>query len=124
MPMLHEAWEREKPNFHSLSCWASLHGATAQTQPASGQDPLPQEEDALGQLFAPLPKEGHTWCPDLVVPCAEDLNQQRLIRPSALHRLPKLSGLVLAGQVQQSQHSLFEMPTQLSLQDLFQILQR
>lgn len=84
--------------------------------------PPPPPRDALGELFALLPKEGHTWCPNLIVSCAENLNQQRLICPSALHRFPKLSGLILAGQVQQSQHSLFKIPTQVSLQVLFHLL--
>lgn len=59
---------------------------------------------------------------NLIVPWAENLNQQRLVCPSSLHRLPQLSGLVLAGQVQQSQHSLFKIPTQVSLQVLFHLL--
>lgn len=93
-------------------------------QPQSWSDPSSSSpRDALGELSALLPKEGHAWCPNLIVLCAENLDQQRLIRPSALHGLPKLSGLVLAGQVQQSQHSLFEIPAQVSLQHLFQILQ-
>lgn len=123
-------WQYPKTDSQRIEKASLLHGPSghisAQTlaHPKGAVSLLPPAAVSEGGVGAPLgpgPNEGLAGT-NLIGSCAQDFNEHCLIRAQTLHGLLQLPGIVLTGAVQQRQGCLLEMPAQLTLQHILQVL--